>query len=74
MKIIDVFEHDGKKAIYLDCASVVLPGVFSKLIYNKRAYKILKHDISCSIAGQKSIVVLIDTDDVFEIGREVAFE
>lgn len=64
MVILDVFDYNGKKAVYCKPDGELLKNISSKKAkINGRHYKILKADIMKSLSGNIAITLLLDTDE-----------
>ncbi len=71
MIISDVFNYEGKQAIYIRTDGVNIPDQISRVVVKNKSYNVVKHETTHSIIGSRAITLLIDTTDTLFAGDSV---
>ncbi len=71
MVILDVFEHNGKTAVYCKADTKVRKITSKKAEINGMCYDILKADVMRSISGDIAITLLLNTNEKISVQQTV---
>lgn len=71
MKIVDVWEQNGKTAVYCDDVNDIDTADKKSVFVDHKEYSIIGYDKLTSVSGMKNLMILLDTNDKIPSPAEI---